>query len=442
MIELDTTIEIVGGNKEITDAFISYNDFEDSTDLWNVIGQGSGTYTGSVTSTVDGTFPVPYIMQIWGKFNNNANATIFFDVNNKKYPTKLYVLSKDTGWSSGELSALYQPNQQIMIGNTLYYRYIVSQAFYAENRFIETANFYDIRLSSGINVDDVARFKSEEINNTNKSITFTFYMPSTYAGAEINCTYEITWSDIERIITTNSPIVPIRNVYVEDDNLRIGFSTWSEPKSTIKISRIDNGDYLYLNKNQIVSNSISFFDREDTKMPQYGVVSEGGNLQYLDTDEVTLYYIENGLAKQGLKVVTTLKNSLTDKKQIVSVRYTSQWEYDEYDKKVTVSLTDGLEEWQDIIVPAINYDARNPKSQNGKWYYDYLYKYTPTKYKMLSFEELDSTTKNVLTSTEIPYPYLVSTNLFAQWNKLCYLCQLHIYSQFDGKTICKYNGGN
>lgn len=451
MIELDTTIEIVGGNKEITDAFISYNDFEEVTSISELIGDSTQVYEGA-KANASGSLSVPHIMQIWGRFNSNASATIYFDIEGKNYPTRLYVLEKIRddvsgefvgGYASGEMGALYMKDEQpIMIGNTLCYHYIASQVFYEKNRFIETANFYDIRLSSGIDIKPYIRASSEQIDNTNNSVTFSFYVPEAYRNADIVCTYEVTWSNISRVIVNDSPIVPIRDVFVPQNELRIAFSTWSEPNARIKISRIDDGEYLYIGKDKSISTQAEFTDREDTKLPQYGVVSQGGRIEYSDVDGLTLYYIENGLASRGLKVITKLNNTLTQKSQIVSEKYTAEWDYDEYDKKVSISLTDGLEEWQDIVVPAINYDARHPQAQNAKWYYEYLHKHTPRKYKMLTFDELDTKTKNVLTDTVVPYPYLNSASLFQQWNKLCVLCQLHIYSQFDGKTICKYNEGN
>lgn len=443
MIEVDNTIEIIKGDLEITNAFISYNDFEESTSLERLIYGGSSPYVGEVLSSGDGTLLAPYILQIQGEFNNKANAVIYFDFDNKNYPKEIYVLkSSDRSYASGEFKALYQPNEEILIKGTRYSKFIVSQVFCGENEFIETANFYNLRDEDSISFEDYAEIKIVKIDNNAKSATYTFYVPYSYKDAEIFCDYEVTWSEIQETIINDSPIVAFRDIDVPQNDLRIGFSSWTAPNSYIKISSIDKGIYLHINKNQIISNNIEFFDRENIKLPEYGVVSQRGNLQYLDYDNITLYYIDNNLANKGLRVITTLKNTLTSKSQLVSIKFTSEWQYDGYDKKVSVSFTDGLEEWQDLEVPSLNYDARYPETKTAKWYYDYLYSYTPTKNNMLSFEELDEETQEILNNTTITYPYLKSNNLFAQWNKLCTLCQLHIFNNMEGRTICKYNGGN
>jgi hypothetical protein len=67
---------------------------------------------------------------------------------------------------------------------------------------------------------------------------------------------------------------------------------------------------------------------------------------------------------------------------------------------------------------------------------------TPEKYQMLSFEQLDEKTQNILENTTIDYPLLENGTLWEQWQKLCEVCGLYIYKNNEGKTVCTYTYGS
>ena len=61
---------------------------------------------------------------------------------------------------------------------------------------------------------------------------------------------------------------------------------------------------------------------------------------------------------------------------------------------------------------------------------------------MITFAELDDKTKLILNDTTIQYEILKDGSLWEQWRKLCEVCALYIYKNYEGKTICTYTYGS
>ena len=126
---------------------------------------------------------------------------------------------------------------------------------------------------------------------------------------------------------------------------------------------------------------------------------------------------------------------------------TTDWDYDNNNRSVSVSLQDDLVEWQNIYVKGFDYDPRNPFKilPNGTMkdlYEIWLYKEVPSKYRLLEFDELDTITQNILANTKIKYPLLKGGTLWEQFVKLCEVCGLYVYKNKDGKTVCSYTYGS
>ena len=148
--------------------------------------------------------------------------------------------------------------------------------------------------------------------------------------------------------------------------------------------------------------------------------------------------------QSGLSCVIQLNNTLVkNASEVVGVFETDEWDYNNDNRTVSVSLKDDLVEWQEINVEAINYNPKTAEHKQFKWFYEKLLEITNKyEYDMLRYYELDPTTRQVLENSYIKYPLLESDTLWAQWTKLCEACQLHIYKNSQGKIVCKYNGGN
>jgi hypothetical protein len=197
---------------------------------------------------------------------------------------------------------------------------------------------------------------------------------------------------------------------------------------------------ITLDYKRIVSINASIFDRSDMQKPSYGIISNSGQMEFIDYNNQFLNYANEGLLRPDLKATIFLSNTNANIQKQIAEFKTASWDYD--NKYVRVSLKDDLEEWQDINIGGIDYDPRNLVEQNLKYYYDFLFEKTPSKYNMIAFDELNASTKDILSNTYIKYTLLKSGSLWAQWTKLCKVSQSHIYKNNEGKTIFVYNGGN
>lgn len=203
-----------------------------------------------------------------------------------------------------------------------------------------------------------------------------------------------------------------------------------------------NGKVIPLNNKRIISISANSFDRSDITRPSYGIISNTGELEFNDFDSEFLNYANQRLLTSDLPVSIFLNNTLykTTRQQIGKFQ-TRSWNYDNNNRRVSVSLKDDLEEWQDITIGKIEYDVRKSGKVNLETFYGDLYLKTPTKYNMMPFSELSPLTQSVLKNTYVNYKMLYSGNLWHQWNKLCQVSQSHIYKTGVGKTTFVYNGG-
>lgn len=218
-------------------------------------------------------------------------------------------------------------------------------------------------------------------------------------------------------------------------------SNWNKPDSPLVISGIYINLDIKIDRRNVVKIERGLFDRADISLPSYGIISNTGRIEFNDIDGEVRDYAELQILNSGLNVEISVENTPTKAKQVIGVLKTADWNYDSYDKEVSVELKDDLEEWQEINVAEIYFDLKSYQSKTLKYFYEYLYNKTPSKYNMLTFTELDSKTQDILNNTVIQYPYLEKGTLWQQWTKLCEVAQLHIYKQ-NTRTICIYNEGN
>ena len=218
---------------------------------------------------------------------------------------------------------------------------------------------------------------------------------------------------------------------------------WNTAKSTMIITGIYAEVVITIDRKNIISLESSIFDRSDVKLPSFGVISNTGNIEFNDLDGEIRDYAEQLLLQSGLSCEIRLNNTLVDgASELVAKMETDQWDYDNDNRVVSVSIKDDLEEWQDINVVGIAYDPREIVGKPFSWLYEHLWAITNPNYPMKKLEDLDEETNVVLTTSFIQYPLLESGSLWQQWTKLCQACQLHIYKNSDGIVVCRYNGGN
>ena len=252
----------------------------------------------------------------------------------------------------------------------------------------------------------------------------------------------ITLNDKE--YADNDAIFTIGNINSTQINLKI--NNWNTANYPIVISAIYVEISIEINNRNLISLTSSIFDRGDYALPSYGIISNVGNIEFNDLTGEIKDYAEQLLLTSDLKVIISLNNTLDNSSEQVAEMETTEWNYDNNNRSVSVSLQDDLVEWQGIHIDGINYDPREPFKvlPNGTMedLYKWLWVETPQKYKMLTFEKLSQLTQNRLSRTKISYPLLKSDNLWKQWEKLCEICGLYIYKNRNGETVCNFTRGS
>lgn len=224
-------------------------------------------------------------------------------------------------------------------------------------------------------------------------------------------------------------------------------SNWNVTRSPLIISGIYINLGIDINRRNLISFNSQISDRSDLKVPSFGVISNKGNLSIKDIDGEIADYNENGQLINS-KLNMYIRNSLSKKSEPIGTFRILSLDYDDKDFTANLTIGDRLEEWQNINVEGIDfYREETVDSQphrNFKWIYDYLLNITHNNgfTNMLSFAELDEDTQEILNCTYMKYPMLESDNLWAQWQKLCVVCQAHIYQNPNGKIVFEYKGGN
>lgn len=197
------------------------------------------------------------------------------------------------------------------------------------------------------------------------------------------------------------------------------------------ISGLSNNETISIDRRNIVSLNYKFVSRSNNSIPSFGIISSSGSIEFKDLDRKIEDYANKGFLVGDLSVVISLENTITKKKKSLSGIQTDNWRYDTENRTANVSLTDGLEDWQQIQVDNVNLSA---ETTAYKFYESVLIaKQTPSKY---IFKELDATTKAYLESIVIKYPYLDGGSLWSQWVKFCEAFGVYIYKNEDSLIVC------
>lgn len=218
----------------------------------------------------------------------------------------------------------------------------------------------------------------------------------------------------------------------------------NKPNSQLILLGVYSQLSIYADKRNLISLDSDIKDRSDNGHPSYGIISNGGNLTMIDNTGEIKAYAEFGLLTSDLPVTLYLHDTLSGKKEIIGVFETENWEYNTLNFEVNITLKDNLEELQNINMERIPLDPldRFAVFHTMADLYKILKKETPDSFKFDDFNYLDENVKTLLTSSYLEYPLLENDSLWEQWRKICETCQLYIYADKDGKTVCRYYGGD
>jgi hypothetical protein len=205
----------------------------------------------------------------------------------------------------------------------------------------------------------------------------------------------------------------------------IRIADWNAPNSPVIITGLTVETVNSVDRN-ITSASSDIAERTDLNNASYGVLSNRGQLSFVDIDSKYLQYYNQRVLSDNFQVELFIENTLNHKKEKVGSFNSGEWNYDKENRVVDISLKDDLEEWQNINTGI--FDLRNRAT--GLDIYNFLVAQTPSTYE---FEPLDKETTYRL-NIPISYPYMDSSNLWSQWNKLANATALHIYKNSEGKV--------
>lgn len=478
MIKLRSRINILNSNTKLNNIIANFQNTENSAPIKNVLNQKNAevAYIGSQASGINGFFYTPYEFVL--ENYNLSGLAINFDYINGVFPTSLSLYTiEDINVETqigGDGNFSYESNGSStslkLQGNYNDYGLDISEYLLKLRKFLDNAipsgtiitdypdgykisnGFVDFIVENmGIIID--FNIKTNESDNT-IDITLNLSTPlaetsgvrSLTATISKSTTSTTTKKELIGKYTDNDALYVINDIDIlPTQKLQIEISQINKPFTNLTIYGITTNLLIDVDRHNIVNIDCSNFDRSDVRYANFGIISNVGNIEFRDIDNEVLNYAEEGLLKKGLDCKIELVNTLNKKTKLISSYLTSQWNYDNDSKTVSVSLKDDLEEWQDINIKGFSYDPRDLTPKNLQNYYVYLYNLTPKKYNMLAFDELDENTKTVLEKTYIKYPMLKDATLWQEWTKLCLVCQAHIYKGIidnEVRTIFRYNEGN
>lgn len=320
--------------------------------------------------------------------------------------------------------------------------FLLGSTKFSENATLSSGERVDYFISS-TNSDDNGNFATPfeftiEKTSLIKSLTIAFDTYNNRFPRSI-IVDDVTFSDDDPLYTVNTEMTI--DLQSDIDTHKIVIPNWNTPNAPLVITGIYVDITIEIGYNQLLGITSKIADRGDFNLPSYGIISNVGTLEFSDFSGEIGDYASQHLLDSGAKVEIKLNNTIANKHQVVSNFYASKWSYDNNSRRVSVSLKDDLEEWQNIVVEGFFYDAMNSKPLNGEYFYRYLHGKTPSKYNMLAFEGLDTNTQMVLQDNYIKYPFLDQSTLWQQWQKLCTTFLLKIYKNKNGITTCIWNGG-
>lgn len=185
---------------------------------------------------------------------------------------------------------------------------------------------------------------------------------------------------------------------------------------------------IQFDRRNLLSFESEIKDRADIQQPSFGIISTGGSISFKDNNQRFLEFANNGLLAEGIEIKIFLENTLTKRKRQVGTYYTADWDYDNDNRSVTVSFKDKLENLQERNSGAINIlPAESP--QNIYYIYERLYKPSDIKIR------LGSNAQAIMLNTASTTLHKSASNLWSDLNKICEICGLHIYNDFDGNTM-------
>lgn len=223
----------------------------------------------------------------------------------------------------------------------------------------------------------------------------------------------------------------ISNIYIHNYN-------WNIQNSPVIIEGFFSGIEREYGINELMNTNYSIYDRQRNEKISFGIISNNGSIEIEPkSSEIEALSSFNAIETNNT-IEFYINNTLYKARQKIGDFTTTTYTYKNSNRLLNISFEDGLTSLQDITISTIYYDLLAPKSWTALEFLDKLWE---DGYIIFERAPLDSDTQEKLSKTNIPYAYLKEGNVWDTLNKICYLCQLHIFVNKEGKLTIKYNGG-
>ena len=169
-------------------------------------------------------------------------------------------------------------------------------------------------------------------------------------------------------------------------------------------------------------------DRADIDKPSFGIISTGGSLSFKDTTSRFLNYANAGILTEGIEIKIFVENTVKKTKKQVGQYYTTDWDYDNDSRSVSVGFKDKLETEQEKNSLPQKIDISTdeyPKTLLS------IYNFIQNKPNII----LSTKAQSIMQKIQSAFFYKESNNMWADLNKFCEIGGFHIYNNFNGDAV-------
>lgn len=224
--------------------------------------------------------------------------------------------------------------------------------------------------------------------------------------------------------TNDDAIFTISGLGGTVDQLEVTISKLNKPNKGLIVTGIYVDITIVVDEKNLDSFTYSLYDREYNDEPSYGVVSNSGTLSFVDSTGEILDHITNRMLTNELSVKVNVLNTLNNKKELFISTKTSQWEYDNNNFIVTISLQDELEELQNYTFVGI---PCNESFMFASTIYDSIVSEIPERFGVPYYNNLSDSVKNKIGYSSILNPYMQSCSLWDALDGFCKTFGLRMY---------------
>ena len=201
------------------------------------------------------------------------------------------------------------------------------------------------------------------------------------------------------------------NFYFEDSNyiggayLEVTVLDWNKENRPVRIEAVFAAPTIEVNKSSLQSLERNLSSSSSLTEPSYGVISNNAQLTIFDIDGRIKSLIEDGMLSGTLNVEINLVDTLSGVSDPVLRYITSEFSYNNDNSTFSLSMTDGLEAYQDEDIGYIAVDKNTSLAQT-------IQKFVGYSVRVSIDRELD----NIYSSKDYVYSGTI-------WDNLDQLCK-------------------